>query len=115
VSGPRAERLARLERRCGSDLERRFLRHLDSRGLGLPSRAQVFIEACRTRPDFLYDQHQTAVYVDGPHHDHPERRTRDAAQSDCMEDHGYTVLRFGHQDDWDAEIARNPGVFGRPR
>jgi hypothetical protein len=31
-----------------------------------------------------------------------------------MEDAGFTVVRFHHQADWDATIARYPHVFGRP-
>jgi hypothetical protein len=56
---PRAEHLARLRRQCQSDLERDWLAFLETRGLHLPSHAQVFIEACGTRPDFLYEACQT--------------------------------------------------------
>ena len=80
----------------------------------MPTRGQVFVETCRTRPDFLYDNHQVAVYIDGPPHDYPERQARDRTQTDCMEDHGYTVIRFGHDDDWLAEVQRYPHVFGTP-
>ena len=31
-----------------------------------------------------------------------------------MEDHGYTVVRFGHDDDWLAVVQRYPHVFGTP-
>ena len=31
-----------------------------------------------------------------------------------MEDHGYTVVRFGHDDDWLAIAQRYPHVFGTP-
>jgi hypothetical protein len=30
-----------------------------------------------------------------------------------MEDFGYTVIRFGHDDDWTEIINRYPHVFGR--
>ena len=56
---PRAEDMARLMRQCQSDLERHWLAFLEARGLRLPSKAQVFIEACGTRPDFLYEECQT--------------------------------------------------------
>ncbi len=52
------------------------------------------------------------IYIDGPHHADPERRTRDAEQDICLEDRGYTVIRFAHTDDWDAVLARFPYVFG---
>jgi very-short-patch-repair endonuclease len=53
------------------------------------------------------------VYIDGPIHDYPERQQRDAARQERLEDLGYTVLRFGHQGDWAATIARYPHIFGR--
>jgi very-short-patch-repair endonuclease len=110
---PRAEHLARLRRQCQSDLERDWLAFLETRGLHLPSHAQVFIEACGTRPDFLYEACQTAIYVDGPHHAYPERQHRDEAQTVCLEDVGYTVIRFAEHDAWDAIISRHPTIFGR--
>jgi len=112
--GPRSrqEHLAGLERLCDSGLERQWLRHLDDRGLRLPTRAQVLLEALGTRPDFLYDEDHVAIYVDGPHHTYPERQKRDQALTEALEDAGYTVLRFGLDADWDALIARFPAVFG---
>ena len=112
---PRAEHLAQLMRQCGSDLERDWLRFIDERGLRLPSNAQTLVEKCKTRPDFLYAAEKLAVYVDGPHHEYPERRERDQAQTDCMEDSGYTVLRFNTQDNWAGKVAKHPNVFGVPQ
>jgi ATP-dependent helicase YprA (DUF1998 family)/very-short-patch-repair endonuclease len=109
----RAEHLQRLLRLAGSELERQWLRYLDARGLALPSHAQPLIEVCSTRPDFLYADHHAAIYIDGPHHAYPERRARDQSQTECMEDRGYTVIRFGLEDDWEAVIAKFPYVFGR--
>ncbi len=111
---PRGAHLDGLARQAASDLERRWLTYVQERGLRLPSRAQVRVEACRTRPDFFYDESQTAIYVDGPHHQYPDRRERDRTQSDAMEDAGYTVIRFGAEQDWAEPIARYPHVFGRP-
>jgi very-short-patch-repair endonuclease len=109
---PRAEHLAELLRLCGSDLERRWLRFLESRTLRLPSKAQVLIEVCQSRPDFLYESHQAAVYIDGPPHEYPERQARDQAQSDAMEDLGYTVIRITHEEDWTAKVKQYPHIFG---
>jgi very-short-patch-repair endonuclease len=88
------------------------LRRLDSRGHRLPTGAQVYIEACQTRPDFVYEEHHTVIYVDGPHHDFPDRHTRDRQQAEWLEDRGYTIIRFGHDADWDAVISQYPSVFG---
>ncbi|HXG08670.1 MAG TPA: DEAD/DEAH box helicase [Gemmataceae bacterium] len=109
----RAEHLAMLERLAGSELERRWLKYLEAHNLRLPSHAQHLIESCQTRPDFFYAEHQAAIYIDGPPHDYPERAQRDAVRTECMEDAGFVVIRFHHQDDWAATIARYPHIFGR--
>lgn len=111
---PRGDHLTALGRLAGSDLERRWLAHLDAHGLRLPTHAQQFVERCRTTPDFFYADYQAAVYIDGPPHDFPERQARVAALTEAMEDAGFTVVRFHHRDDWDATLARYPHVFGRP-
>jgi very-short-patch-repair endonuclease len=110
---PRAEHLEELLRRSDSELERRWLRFLEEQKLRLPDRAQPLIDACRTRPDFLYAEHHAAVYVDGPAHEFPERQERDAAQTECLEDLGYTVIRFKAKEDWEAIASRFDYVFGR--
>jgi very-short-patch-repair endonuclease len=115
VGTSRAEHLAGLLKLTDSTLEEKWLRLLEERNLNLPARAQVLIEECGTRPDFLYQAEQVVVYVDGPVHDFPERQARDAAQTAAMEDAGYTVIRFGHGDDWEEIVARYPYVFGGSR
>ncbi|MFN8007512.1 MAG: Zn-binding domain-containing protein [Terriglobia bacterium] len=109
---PRAEQLLELDRLCDSELERKWLRFLEERDLRLPSRSQILIEACHTRPDFLYDDQLTAIYVDGPPHDFPDRQQRDKLQADAMDDLGYTVIRFHHEADWELIVAQFPSVFG---
>ena len=109
---PREEHLAGLKAACDSDLERRWLDFIAESNLRLPTRAQVSVEACHTRPDFSYDDCQAVIYVDGPIHDYPNRHARDTAQTEAMEDRGYLVIRFSHRDDWAAIVARFPSVFG---
>ena len=109
---PREEHLAGLQAACDSDLERRWLDFLAEANLRLPTRAQVYVEVCQTRPDFSYDDCQAVIYVDGPIHDFPNRHARDKAQTEAMEDRGYLVIRFSHSGDWNAIVARNPTVFG---
>ena len=113
-AGPRSRRehFEWLSRQCGSGLERRWLEFMLGHDLALPTSAQPLVAECSTRPDFLYADHQTAIYVDGPPHDDPRRAERDAGQTTCMEDHGYMVIRFGHHDDWAAIVRRYPSVFG---
>ena len=108
----RDNHLEALGRLAGSDLERRWLAYLDGRGFRLPSEAQPLLKEYRTRPDFLYVREQVAVYIDGPPHDYPERQQRDAAVTTSLEDAGYVVVRFHHQDNWDETIRRFPSVFG---
>jgi len=108
----RPAQLQRLSNQAGSELERRFLRFLDSHGYKLPSRAQVLMPEQGTRPDFLYDDEFVVVYVDGPPHDFPERQRRDEAQAQALRDAGWSVIRFRHDDDWDTVVADRPDVFG---
>jgi ATP-dependent helicase YprA (DUF1998 family)/very-short-patch-repair endonuclease len=111
----RPEHLDRLLRLAGSDLERSWVRYIDGAGLRLPTKAQELFASCGTRPDFSYDDHHAVIYVDGPHHDYPERSARDAIQTERMEDMGITVIRFGYTGDWDTQVARYPHIFGRPK
>ncbi len=109
---PRSEHLQQLLRQADSELERRWLHSLEH-GYRLPSHAQHLIARCGTRPDFYYEQEQAAIYIDGHYHDYPERHLRDAAATECLEDLGSIVIRFGHEDDWAAMLARYPNIFGR--
>ncbi|HEX8729496.1 MAG TPA: helicase-related protein, partial [Ktedonobacterales bacterium] len=114
VDIPRAAQLEQLLRTAGSDLEREWLRFLDAGNLRLPTRGQALLEQFHTRPDFLYEgEYGAAIYIDGPVHLYPQRQERDRAQTQTLEDHGYLVLRFGHQDDWTAKVARFPYIFGK--
>ncbi|MCL5997761.1 MAG: endonuclease domain-containing protein, partial [Chloroflexi bacterium] len=107
----RAEHLAELMRLSGSELESDWLRFLEQHNLRLPSRAQMLIPECNTRPDFLYDEQKVAVYVDGPHHTFSERAVRDHDKAECLNDHGYVVLRFSSPQDWSEEFRRFNGIF----
>jgi hypothetical protein len=88
---------------------------VDGRQLELPDKAQSYYEPCKTRPDFLYVRDQTAVYVDGPHHEYAHRKERDATQTACMEDRGWTVVRFAAGGEWEATVSQWPSVFGTQR
>lgn len=109
----RNEHLETLLAKCESDLEKTFLHFLERHRLRLPSAAQRKVTAASVRPDFLYEQQQAVVYVDGPVHDFPERHRRDAAQQQTLEDLGVTVIRFHHEADWSAVIRRYPDLFGK--
>lgn len=110
---PRAEHLQRLMKLCDSELERKWLQMLETKNLRLPTSAQKYVYAGKTRPDFVYEgDYQTAIYVDGPPHDYPERHKRDDETTARMEDDGWIVIRFRHFDDWDAKLTKYPNIFG---
>jgi very-short-patch-repair endonuclease len=113
VPKPRAEHLQDLRNRCDSDLEKRWLDFLETRSLHLPSHAQAFMEECNTRPDFLYQDQYVAIYIDGPVHEFEDRVKRDREKTECMEDLGYTVIRFAHDDEWPSLVDRYSSIFGK--
>lgn len=96
-----------------TELEKKWLSFIRNNGYNLPTNAQKMIPECHTRPDFLYADQSTAIYIDGPVHDFPERQQRDTVQTECMENHGYMIVRFRHDDEWQQVIKQFPSVFGK--
>ena len=111
---PREVEVQRLLNLCQTELERKWVRAVDSMGLRLPTDGQVLVESCSTRLDFLYRDQSVAIYVDGPHHDTPEQQIADQRKEDDLEDAGYSVVRFHHGADWLTVFGEYPGVFGDP-
>ena len=111
----REDQLTRLLNLCQSELERKWVRLVDRMGLKLPSHGQYLVKDCGVRPDFLYEREGVAIFVDGPHHEYPERQERDRTQDACMEDSGWTIIRFGHRDNWQPIIEQHPNIFGAGR
>lgn len=105
--------LEELKKCCDSALERKWLELLHKHDLRLPDAAQYRLECCKTVADFWYDKSKTAIYIDGPWHEFPDRRQRDAEQEECLEDMGITVLRFAADEQWLAEINNHPDLFGK--
>jgi len=95
-----------------SSLEAKLLSFLEAGGYRMPDRDHVYFPNARTEPDFLYDDACAAIYVDGPHHDYPDRATRDRDQEEALLNEGYRVIRFGHRDDWGRIVGENRDVFG---
>jgi len=100
--------------RCGSDLERRFIRYLAVHDHRLPDQAQPLLEAYGTRPDFLYTASglMACVYVDGPYHEFPHRAARDEAITATLEDAGYLVIRVQGDESWPRVVGEYGWVFG---
>ncbi|NLI74894.1 MAG: DEAD/DEAH box helicase [Candidatus Riflebacteria bacterium] len=113
-TGSRAERLIALRKKCDSNLEKKWLDLLDSFQLRLPSDGQHYLEALSTRPDFYYQEHGVAIYVDGPIHDEPDQMRADEEINRRLQENGIIVIRFHHQADWGDIFRRHPDVFGVP-
>jgi len=113
-AGSRAERMVALRKRCDSELEKRWLDEIDKYLLTPPSDAQFLIEACSTRPDFFYREHNAAIYIDGPPHDTPEAIRADEEITQRLMEHGYAVIRFHHNEDWLKIFMQHPDIFGVP-
>ena len=114
-AGSRAERMAALRKRCDSQLEKRWLDAVDDLMLRPPSDAQYLIEACATKPDFFYREHNAAIYIDGPPHDEADQIRPDEAITQRLMEAGYIVVRFHHKAAWNEIFRRHPDIFGTPR
>ena len=97
-----------------SSLEREWLEYLKKGGgYRLPTQAQTYLEAHRTRADFAYTDQQVLVYIDGPHHETPAQREKDAEITRRLEADAYTVIRFpADKSQWPGIFAEYPWLFG---
>lgn len=109
-----AETFEELMNATGSGLERAWLRHLRDHGYHLPDRAQPDLVAeFGTRPDFGYSNHQSVIYIDGPHHRTERYRGVDREQTERLEASGYTVIRFSERrETWEERFREFAWVFG---
>jgi very-short-patch-repair endonuclease len=109
------ERLAALS----NSLEKELLDLLEDGGYRLPDQAQELVDDLYVRPDFAYRRADgdTAVFVDGPVHDHRHIAEKDEHAQRKLENDGWLVLRFGYddRDGWQQILNANPGVFGPGR
>lgn len=105
--------MAELEASSGSSLEKGWLTFIGLGEYRRPDRAQPYLEEFSTQPDFAYTDHQTLIYIDGPHHDGKRRRRMDRELTRRLEDAGYTVLRFGtDRTEWERIVRDYAWVFG---
>jgi hypothetical protein len=107
--------LQRLWDRCDSALERQWLSMIEKHGFAPPNDSQRLIESCGTRPDFIYDDDQVVIYVDGPPHDDPETAARDRQIDAALRNAGYTPVRFHHAADWLPIFREWSAIFGTGR
>ncbi|MEV8404254.1 DEAD/DEAH box helicase [Streptomyces niveus] len=111
------EHAADLKAGADSRLEARFVDYLKSHGHRLPDHQQIKVREALSKPDFVYDTGfgPVAVFVDGPHHDHPDIALRDDEALDRLKEIGWEVIRVRYDDDWSKTVAQYPQVFGEPR
>jgi superfamily II DNA/RNA helicase/very-short-patch-repair endonuclease len=113
TSKTREQHLADLMALCESGLERDWLALLDNHQFRLPDRAQLKLGDMNARPDFLFQEDRVAIYIDGPHHDYPERKERDAALRSQLISQGWAHIVFTLKDDWLTLIRQNSYLFGQ--
>lgn len=95
-----------------SDLERRFLEYLYRTGRRLPDYAQYTLPDYPARPDFYYKDGAVCVFCDGPVHDTPEARRRDADLRADLRDLGYRVVVIRYDRDLEEQVREYEDVFG---
>ena len=100
---------------CDSDLERSWLTLLEDHGFIPPTHGQYLISESDTRPDFFYEQHRTAIYIDGPPHDTPDAKAYDKEIESKLIRAGYAFIRFHHEEDWLEKLRAHGDVFGPGR
>lgn len=105
--------LKRLKSLTASTLEDKWLDLLWEQGLRLPTTAARLIEAAQCRPDFIYEDSAVAIFIDGPIHDHIDIELRDQAAGARLRSLGWSVMRFGYQENWLELLQQRPEIFGK--
>ena len=85
-----------LTRFTGSELERRWLRTVENRGLRLPTHAQFNVEGIQACADFAYEDAQVLVFIDGPPHDTPDAKAHDADLTERLDRLGVDAIKEGY-------------------
>lgn len=104
---------AQLARMAASSLEQAWLRYVAVHGYRKPDCGQYLIAAAGARADFFYTDLNLVVFIDGPHHETPARRERDAEVDRRLEDLGYLVVRFPKETgQWEPIFKQHLDLFG---
>jgi hypothetical protein len=97
-----------------SELERKFLDHLHSRGLRLPDTAQPQVQGIYCMPDFLYSP-DTYIFCDGSVHDEIGQQEHDRQQREALRNAGLQCLVLHYTEDIAVFVDSRPDVFPRVR
>lgn len=82
-----------------SQLEDRMLARIEASDLPVPLVNQRFkVSGRRVEPDLRWQEAHLCVEVDGPGHDRPEARAKDAERERLLTTAGFRVLRFTARD-----------------
>lgn len=105
---------------ASSDLERKFLKALHTKGLRLPNRAQVSLKTETGHyisADFSYelDAQVSYVFCDGSVHDHPDQKADDAKKRRILSDAGYDVIEWHYLEELDTLLERRKDIFQKVR
>jgi Uncharacterized protein conserved in bacteria len=84
---------------------------LRAKGYRLPDAVNTLVAGSAACPDLIFhlDGAELAVFVDLP--GHPADSTRDIEAGYRLEEHGWDVLRFPADADWDAIADNNAAYF----
>lgn len=100
----------RLRALADSDLERRVLDALRRHGLRAPDRGQYCpTEDLPVQVDFYWERRGApglCLFVDGPSHDDPRRRTEDRRIREALEDRGFVVAVIRYDEPLDQAVDR---------
>jgi hypothetical protein len=98
---------------AGSDLEKCWLDYVNAQGYRKPDRGQHVISAAKTSADFFYDDFNLAVFIDGPHHEQPNRIAQDEEINRRLDELGYLVVRFPmNASSWPGIFKAHADLFG---
>ena len=98
-----------------STLEREFLQVLRDNNIRLPDTAQNRPSSkVLVQPDFYYERENRpgiCIFVDGPHHDDPNRQRADRQTREELQDYGFGVVAIRHDRPIIEQLREYPHVF----
>ena len=97
-----------------SSLEVSFLEFLHANHLNLPDLAQHKTPDAYSQPDFEYQRAglpATLIFIDGPAHEQPGQKAKDAAVREELEGRGHPVIAI-RPGSFAEQIESYPDVFG---